>query len=138
MAEARARLRAELATAAGLPGTSPDRAIERTGSFPSPPGLRAPRIGEQRLAGLLDALDCANGLVVARVTTASGPARFNAASLDEVLIATYREDVGQVVSCGVRDRREAVYLTWRGDHQMVAIEFLPEDLALSRYTERHE
>jgi len=129
MAEARARLRAELATAAGLPGPGRDRAIERTGTFPAPPGLRAPLVGERRLVGLLDAIDCVNGTVVARVTTASGPSRFNAASLAAVEVATFREDVGGTLACGVRERREPVYVTWTGDHRMVAIEFLPEDLA---------
>lgn len=132
MAEARARLRVELATAAGLPGASRDQTIERTGTFPAPPGFRAPRVGEQRLAGLLDAIDCSSGLVVARMTTAAGPARFTAPSLDEVLIATYRDDVGRVLTCGVLDRREAVFITWRGDHQMVALEFLPKELGPER------
>jgi tetratricopeptide (TPR) repeat protein len=132
MAEARARLRAELATAAGLTGASRDRAIERTGRFPKPTGFRAPRAGEQRLAGLLDALDCTHGGIVARLTTALGVIRFDAGSLDEVDVATSREDAGRTLSCGVMERREAVYVTWRGDHHMVAIEFLPEDLAPGR------
>jgi len=39
----------ESAVGDGRPVVSRDRAIERTGSCPSPPGFRAPRVGEQRV-----------------------------------------------------------------------------------------
>ena len=128
MAEARASIRTELAAAAGLPDAGRDRAIERTGSFPMPPRLRTPGAGEERALGLLDAVDCVGPGFVARVTARSGPVDLAAASFASVHLASAREDVSGPLPCGPRPQREAVYVTWKGGHQLVAIEFLPADL----------
>jgi tetratricopeptide (TPR) repeat protein len=128
MAEARASVREELADAAGLPDAGRDRAIERTGSFPVPPQLRTPGVGEERVLGLLDAVDCVGPGFVAKVTTRSGPVSLAASSFASVHLASARDDVSGALPCGPRPRREAVYVTWATDHKLVAIEFLPKDL----------
>ena len=132
LAEARARLRAELAAIAGLPDAGPDQAIARTGAFPSPPRLRTPGAAEERRLGLLDAVDCVGATFVARVSTLAGPVSVSTASLAGVHLSSARDDVKGALPCGVRQDREPVYVTWKGDHQLVAIEFLPDDLQPGR------
>ena len=132
LAEARARLRAELAAIAGLSDAGPDRAIARTGSFLSPPRLRTPGAGEERRLGLLDAVDCPGAEFIARVSTLDGAVSMSTASLAGVHLSSARDDVKGALPCGVRQGREPVYVTWKGDHQLVAIEFLPEDLQPGR------
>jgi tetratricopeptide (TPR) repeat protein len=125
MAEARAALRAELAAAAGIQDVGRDTSIAQTGIFPMSPELRMPRAGEQRAAGLLDAIACAGPGIVAHVTTRTGALALSASSLSEVYVATARPEVGGVLPCGARERREAVYVTWTAGQRLVAIEFLP-------------
>jgi Flp pilus assembly protein TadD len=132
LAEARARLRAELATIAGLHDAGPDTAIARTGSFPSPPRLRTPGAGEERRLGLLDAVDCPGAEFIARVSTLAGPVSPSTGSLSSVHLSSARDDVKGALPCGARQGREAVYVTWKGGHQLVAIEFLPADLQPAR------
>jgi tetratricopeptide (TPR) repeat protein len=145
MAEARNHLRSELAEAAGLPGPGPDRGIERTGTFPSPPAFRAPRGLEQRRAGLLDGFECTDRGITARVTSAGGPLRLTADGFGEVEVISYRADRERQVVCGPRPGREPVLVTWtpgaaiappRGatptDGRLVAVEFLPADLGPDR------
>ena len=132
LAEARAQLRAELAQIAGLRDAGPDGAIRKTGSFPSPPRVRAPGAGEERRLGLLDAVDCPGGTFVARVSTRSGPVSLSTVALSGVHLSTARSDVTGALPCGPRAGREAVYVTWKGDHQLVALEFLPDDLQPGR------
>jgi Tfp pilus assembly protein PilF len=132
LAEARARLRSDLASIAGLPDAGPDRAIARTGSFPSPPRLRTPGAGEERRLGLLDAVDCPGVQYIARVTTLAGPVSASTTSLASVHLSSARDDVKGALPCGARQGREAVYVTWKGDRQLVAIEFLPADLQPGR------
>ncbi len=132
LAEARARIRAELAEIAGLRDAGPDQAIARTGSFPVPFRVRAPNVGEERRLGLLDAVDCPGGQFVVRVTTRSGPVSLVTASLPSVHLSSARDDVSGSLACGPRARREAVYVTWKSDHQLVALEFLPQDLQPGR------
>jgi tetratricopeptide (TPR) repeat protein len=127
MAEERATLRGELTAAAGLQAAGRDVGIERTGVFPKPPDLRTPREGEQRVAGLLDAVECKSGGIAVRVTTRWGTISLPAASLSDVHLSSARSDVGGVLACGVRERREAVYVTRSADHRLAAIEFLPAD-----------
>jgi tetratricopeptide (TPR) repeat protein len=127
MAEQRASLRAELAAAAGLPEAGPDPAVRAAGVFPTPPELRELRDGEERAAGLLDAVDCSGPGAVAKITTKSGALALFAPSLSGVYIATARADVGAVLTCGARENREAVYVTWTAGQRLVAIEFLPMD-----------
>jgi tetratricopeptide (TPR) repeat protein len=132
LAEMRARLRSELAEIAGLTDAGPDRAIARTGSFPSPPRLRTLGAGEERRLGLLDAVDCPGAEFIARVSTLAGPVSASTASLAGVHLSSARDDVKGALPCGVRQGREPVYVTWKGDHQLVAVEFLPEDLQPGR------
>jgi Flp pilus assembly protein TadD len=127
MAEVRAGLRAELAAAAGLQASGPDPGLRRTGIFPKPPSLRNLLPGEQRVAGLLDSIDCSTTGIVVRMTTKAGPLAVKARTLSGVHLASARDDAGGVMGCGARERREAVYVTWSGDRQLVAIEFLPAE-----------
>jgi len=129
LAEERARVRAELAEASGADDPGADRAIANTGSFPLPPRLRALGAGEERRLGLLDSVDCVGGEFVVRVTTRSGPVNARTAALASVHLSSARDDVSGSVGCGPRQRREAVYVTWKGEQQLVALEFLPADLS---------
>ena len=128
VAEARAAMRAELAEIGGLSQTSPDPAIARTGSFPPTPRLRTPSVGEERRLGLLDAVDCADTEFVVRVSTRSGPLRLTTTSLGSVHLSSARANVSGALTCGPRPAREAIFVTWTGDRQLLAIEFLPADL----------
>jgi hypothetical protein len=121
-----------LATIAGLPDAGPDRAIARTGTFPSSPPFRTPGASEERRLGLLDAVDCSGAEFIARVSTLAGPVSASTASLAGVHLSSARDDVKGALPCGLRAGREAVYVTWKGDHQLVAIEFLPADLQPGR------
>jgi tetratricopeptide (TPR) repeat protein len=132
LAEARARIRAELAGIAGLRDAGPDLAIARTGSFPAPFRVRAPGVGEEQRLGLLDAIDCPGAQFVARVTTRSGPLSLVTASLAGVHLSSARDDVSGALACGARAQREAVYVTWKNADQLVALEFLPRDLQPGR------
>jgi tetratricopeptide (TPR) repeat protein len=125
LAEARALIRDELAAAAGFPKAGRDAGIERTGSFPAPPSLRTPGAGEERALGLLDAVDCEGPRFVVRVATRSGPFAAVTTTLPRVHLSSARDDVSGALACGPRARREAVYVTWKGDHELVALEFLP-------------
>jgi Tfp pilus assembly protein PilF len=132
LAEDRARLRSELAEIAGLPDAGPDRAIAMTGTFPMPPRVRTPGAGEERRLGLLDAVDCVGAEYIARVSTRAGPVSASTASLASVHLSSARDDVKGALTCGARQGREPVYVTWKGDRRLVAIEFLPEDLQPGR------
>ena len=132
LAEARAGMRAELAEIAGLSDVGPDWAISRTGSFPMPPRVRTPGAGEERRLGLLDAVDCVGAEYIARVSSRSGRLSLATSSLSGVHLSSARDDVKGALPCGAREGREPVYVTWKGDHQLVAIEFLPEDLQPGR------
>ncbi len=127
MAEARAALREELAAAAGLGAAAPDPGLRESATFPRPPELRTVRAGERRAAGLLDAVDCVAAGIVARVTTKSGALSLSAGGFREVDIRSNRGDVGGVITCGPRQSREAVYVTWSAGLRLEAIEFLPLD-----------
>jgi Flp pilus assembly protein TadD len=132
LAETRGRIRSELAEIAGLRDPGLDRTIAKTGSFPSAPRLRAAGAGEEQRLGLLDAVDCPGAEFIARVSTRSGPVSLVTVSLPSVHLSSAREDVVGSLACGPRPRREAVSVTWKGDHQLVAIEFLPQDLQPGR------
>jgi tetratricopeptide (TPR) repeat protein len=132
LAETRARIRSELAEIAGVRDAGPDAAIARTGSFPSPPRFRTPEPGEQRRLGLLDAVDCSGAEFIAVVSTRSGPLSLVTSSLPSVHLSSARDDVSGSLACGPRSRREAVYVTWKGEDQLVSIEFLPQDLQPGR------
>lgn len=127
-AEARAAMRAELAGIAGLRAPGPDPAIAGTGSFPPAPRLRTPGVLEERRLGLLDAVDCEDTRFVLRVSTRSGPLHLTTAELGKVHLSSARHDVRESLPCGPRPAREAVLVTWTGDDQLLAIEFLPADL----------
>ena len=140
MAEARTRIREELAAAAGLPNAGPDTGITRTGRFPVPTPNRALAVGEHRQLGWLDAIACSGGSLLATVTTVSGVRTFLSPSAHDVAVTTYRDDAERELPCGPRANREAVSVIWRdessqaggvgrADGRLVALEFLPPDLA---------
>jgi tetratricopeptide (TPR) repeat protein len=128
MAEARASVRTELAALAGLAEPGPDPALDRTGTFPAPRAFRAPLPGDQRALGIVERVDCVDDGIAASVVTKAGRLELTAAGMSEVHLASARQDVNGSLPCGPHPRREAVYVTWRGDHELVALEFLPEDL----------
>jgi Flp pilus assembly protein TadD len=128
VAQARAEVRAELAAIAGLPSAGLDSGISRTGFFPPAPRPRTPGAGEERRLALLDAVECGDKAFVIRVSTRSGSLRLTTTALGKVHLSSAREDVTGSLPCGPRPAREAVYVTWAGDHQLVALEFLPSDL----------
>jgi hypothetical protein len=103
-----------------------------TGTFPMPPRVRTPGAGEERRLGLLDAVDCVGAEYIARVSTRAGRVSASTASLTSVHLSSARDDVKGALPCGARQGREPVYLTWKGDRRLVAIEFLPEDLQPGR------
>jgi tetratricopeptide (TPR) repeat protein len=141
MAEARARMRDELATAAGLSNAGPDIGIARTGRFPMPTIDRALVAGEHRQLGWLDAVACSDNGFSATMTTTSGVRTFRAPSTRDVAVTTYRDDAGLEITCGPRANREAVSVIWReeppsagagrtpSDGRLVTLVFLPRDLA---------
>jgi tetratricopeptide (TPR) repeat protein len=125
LAEERAALRADLAAAAGTAAPGRDPGLAQTGRFPLPPELRQPAAGEQRAAGLIQALDCTNTGIVVHVRTRDGLVSLAAASLGQVHLASARPEIGGTLSCGPRPAREAVYVTWASGRRLVALEFLP-------------
>jgi len=86
--------------------------------------------GEQRIEGRLERISCsAAGLSLHIVLDDTRVERFDAASLDRIDFITYRDDPPGVITCGVREPAERVYLTWRQKdriRQIVAVEFLPD------------
>jgi hypothetical protein len=77
-------------------------------------------------------VDCPGAQYIARVTTLAGPVSASTTSLASVHLSSARDDVKGALPCGARQGREAVYVTWKGDRQLVAIEFLPADLQPGR------
>lgn len=128
VAEVRAAMRAELAEAARLRDAGPDPAIARTGLFPPAPRLRTLNPGDERRLGLLDAVECSDTTFTIRVSTSAGPLTLTTTSLGRAHLSSARSDVTDSIPCGPRPAREAVYVTWTGENQLVAIEFLPADL----------
>jgi hypothetical protein len=90
------------------------------------PAYRPLQTNEQRATGLLERMDCgANAPASASVRVGGDVVRFTAKSLDAVEFLTYRSEVDGTIRCGPRLPPDPVYVTWKDDHVLVAIEFLP-------------
>jgi hypothetical protein len=71
-------------------------------------------------------MDCgADTPATASVRVDGNVVRFTAQSLTAIEFLTYRADVGGSIRCGPRVPPDPVYVTWKGDHVLVAVEFLP-------------
>ena len=96
--------------------------------------LRLIQAGEQRVLGTLDAIDCASGTVLLRVTSNGRALALKTQQLADVDFISYRSTAPGSVSCGPRHSRDRVYATYRPDTATtgidgvpVAIELLPDD-----------
>jgi cytochrome c-type biogenesis protein CcmH/NrfG len=133
--------RAALASGAATPPiTSPplDAARpedgRRDGMRSSIPVLREVQAGEQRILGTLDAIDCAKGTIVLRVTSNGRALALRTKQLADVDFISYRSTAPGAVSCGPQKSRDRVYATYRPDAAasgidglVVAIELLPDN-----------
>ncbi len=93
---------------------------------------RALRIGEERLEGMLERIECAaKGSAIFHVRTGDGVTRVSG-RMSEVEFITYRDDLSASIGCGPLKPPVAIYLTWRPDPAKstekiaVAIEFRPK------------
>jgi hypothetical protein len=116
------------------PPATPVRVDEQSSGTPQPV-YRPTQPGETRVEGQLARILCAqNGAVTFDVRVDGALQRFSARALREVEFITYRDNSPGVVSCGVRQPAERVYLTWRPltpavksvVGRAVAVELLPE------------
>ena len=133
--------RAALATGAAAPpmtSPSPDtttpEAVRRDGMRSSGLLLRVVQAGEQRVLGTLDAIDCARGAVVLRVTSNGRVLALRATQFADVDFISYRSTAPGAVTCGPQKSRDRVYATYRPeaatggiDGLAVAIELLPDN-----------
>ena len=98
------------------------------------PLLREIQAGEQRVLGTLDAIDCANGTIVLRVTSNGRALALMTKQFADVDFISYRSTAPGSVSCGPQKSRDRVYATYRADAAtrgidgiVVAIELLPDN-----------
>jgi hypothetical protein len=110
---------------------------ERTDPSDTPPApgfnpvFRDVRVGEQRVDGMLERIECAKGAAVFHVRSADAVIRATASKMAEVDFISYRDDLSGTIGCGVVKEPMQVYLTWRADPARpdakvaVAVEFLP-------------
>jgi tetratricopeptide (TPR) repeat protein len=95
--------------------------------------LRVVQPGEQRVLGTLDAVDCANGTIVLRVTSNGRTLSLRARQFADVEFISYRSNTPGQVNCGPQKTRDRAYATYRpdaaagSDGVAVAIELLPDD-----------
>jgi cytochrome c-type biogenesis protein CcmH/NrfG len=96
--------------------------------------LRVVQPGELRVLGTLDAIDCATGLFVLRVTSNGRTLALSAKQLADVDLISYRSRTPDPANCGPQKSRYRVYATYRPegsgaglDGVAVAIELLPDD-----------
>jgi tetratricopeptide (TPR) repeat protein len=111
------------APAAASPGPSPG--VDR----PETPIFRDVGPGEERVEGVLTAIECRQGAIVFHVDGHSPATRLSAPSFDEVDFITYRSDLTGTVPCGPAKEPMQVYVTVRpaagGEWLVIAVEFLP-------------
>ena len=89
-------------------------------------------VGEQRLEGTLERIDCSAAGAVFHLRTTTGTTTVMAPKLDDVDFITYRSDLTGQIECGPAKQAMPVYVTWRpaidgsGARIAVAIEFVPK------------
>jgi cytochrome c-type biogenesis protein CcmH/NrfG len=108
--------------------------VRRDGMRSSGLLLRVVQAGEQRVLGTLDAIDCANGTIVLRVTSNGRALALRTRQLADVHFISYRSTAPGAVSCGPQKSRDRAYATYRPDAVTsgidglaVAIELLPDN-----------
>ena len=123
--------------AAAEPGTAP-AGTEPTPSEPTAPAnvsgilYRELRVGEQRLEGTLERIECgAKGSAIFHIRMADGITKASG-RMSEVDFISYRDDLSSSIGCGSLKSPAAIYLTYRADATKsidkvaVAIEFRPK------------
>ena len=101
------------------------------------PNLRVPGPGETRLLGVLEAIECQPGLIIAILGTTSGSARLGAKRFEDIDFITYRSASPGTVTCGPLPSPVRVLTTYRPSEtaasttsvlgDLVAVELLPDD-----------
>jgi hypothetical protein len=93
------------------------------------PIYRELKLGEERVEGLLQRVECPYGRPVTFVVKLKDRvAKYQAPQLDAVEYIAYTPDFKGPMSCGGRGKGDRVYLTWKTvgtAARAVAIEFLP-------------
>lgn len=95
------------------------------------PDLRPVQPGEERVFGVLMAIECPGGAVRLVVEANGRRVRVDAATFDGIDFISFRSDLSGAVSCGARRTQDPVLVTYRprpadgslGD--VVAVEFVP-------------
>lgn len=95
------------------------------------PDLRPVQPGEERVFGVLMAIECPGGAVRLVVEANGHRVRVDAATFDGIDFISFRSDLSGAVSCGARRTQDPVLVTYRprpadgslGD--VVAVEFVP-------------
>jgi tetratricopeptide (TPR) repeat protein len=93
--------------------------------------LRPPQPGEERLFGILGAIECPTGAVRLVVEESGRRVRVHAAAFDVIEFISFRSELTGAVTCGARKTQDPVLVTYRpraadgviGD--VVAVEFVP-------------
>jgi tetratricopeptide (TPR) repeat protein len=90
------------------------------------------RVGEQRLEGMLERIECAaNGSAIFHIRTADGITKASG-RMSEVDFISYRDDLSSSIGCGPLKSPAAIYLTYLSDitksidKVALAIEFRPK------------
>jgi hypothetical protein len=95
------------------------------------PVYRELNVGEQRVDGLLQRVECPTGRPVTFVMKVEGkPEKFEAPRLGDVEYLAHTPDFKGPMSCGGRGPGDPVLLTWKkagATRRVVAIEFLPRE-----------
>jgi tetratricopeptide (TPR) repeat protein len=100
--------------------------------------LRTPRTGEERVEGLLTAIDCSAKGLTFQVRTADRLLKFHSDNFERIIISTFTAGVGRDISCGSRKPANLAVLTYtpaagfRSDGEVKAIEFVPATFALKQ------
>jgi hypothetical protein len=96
---------------------------------PGTPVFREIGAGEERVEGVLTAIECRQGAIVFHLDGQSPATRLSAPSFDDVDFITYRSDLTGSVSCGPMKEPMRVYVTVGpaagGERVVVAVEVLP-------------
>jgi Flp pilus assembly protein TadD len=94
------------------------------------PELRTPQAGEERVFGVLSAIECVGSLRL--VIKQDGPdIRVHAAGFESIAFVSFREDLKGEISCGPRKTQDPVLVTYRPGPvdgslgEVVAVEFVP-------------
>jgi tetratricopeptide (TPR) repeat protein len=97
------------------------------------PTFRVVGPDERQVFGSLTAIECHTTGVSLLVNVAGIVRRFTAPDFDRIEFITFRDDLKGQVTCGGRDRPDAVYVTWRGSDTgaaeivapVIIVEFTP-------------